>query len=48
MEENIWIMHFGEASDQKGCKAGILSVLLEVAYTPIVVKVDFEVANNVA
>ena len=48
VEEDLWMMYFNRASNQKGIGEGILLVSLKVAHIPILVKLDFEVTNNMA
>jgi len=48
VEEDVWTMSFVRASNQKGFKARILLVSAEGAHTHILLKVDFEITNNVA
>jgi len=46
VKEDLWMMYFNGASNQKGFRVGILLVLLKGAHIPISVKLDFKVTNN--
>ena len=48
VEKDMQRMYFSEASNQKGFGVGILLVSPKWGQTPISVKLDFDVTNNVA
>ena len=48
IEPGAWKMYFNGAMNQYGNGIGILLITLDGSYVPLVVKLNFEAANNMA